>query len=190
MGEDRQPPHQWLAELERIKAAQQAGDSSRPKVTILDLADRAADPTHGGKLPLPTSPRSIEACLHLGIDPATLAYKSLEYFGRKERDATLAQVEFEHHVTQRKERLRQLIAERRRLEEETGRSAKSGSKSGMAAKPSSGATTSGEGRAALLVTTGPPCHLPCWPATLAHVCCCCCCCYLARCVLCGGSGCC
>eukprot|EP00887_Chlorella_sp_A99_P000402 scaffold13.g402.t1 len=88
-------------------------------VTILDLADRAADPAVAGRL-YPTSPRSIDACLRLGIDPNSLAHLPLEHFLRKVGDPTLAQLEFEHHEEARKERLRQLIAERRKLEEESG----------------------------------------------------------------------
>lgn len=41
---------------------------------------------------MPTSPRSVEACLRLGIDPACLLHRPLDHFLRSERSPELAQV--------------------------------------------------------------------------------------------------
>jgi hypothetical protein len=79
-----------------------AAKGLRPKVTLLDVADRATDPKYAGNL-FPTSPRSVEACLRLGIDPNTLAQRPYEHYLKRERDADLAQLAFEYE-----ERLRQV----------------------------------------------------------------------------------
>ena len=68
-------------------------------MTIQDLVDRCGDP--GGERLLPTSPRSVEACLRLGIDPDTLAPRPLEYYLLRERNPDLAQLAFEHEERQR-----------------------------------------------------------------------------------------
>lgn len=80
----------------------EAAKGLRPRVTLLDVADRAADPRYTGSL-MPTSPRSVEACLRQGIDPATLAQRPLEYYVRRERDEDLGRLAFEYE-----ERLRQV----------------------------------------------------------------------------------
>ena len=54
----RRPLHVWLAELERVRDAAAAG--TRPKVTILDVADRAGEPGATPANCMPTSPRSVE----------------------------------------------------------------------------------------------------------------------------------
>lgn len=80
----------------------------RPKVTLLDIADRAADPKYYGNL-CPTSPRSVEACLRLGIDPNSLAQRPLDFYLKRERDADLAKLAFDYE-----ERLRQASWEGKR----------------------------------------------------------------------------
>ena len=92
---------------------------TRPRVTIQDLADRAADPAFHGRL-LPTSPRSVEACLRLGIDPASLRHIPLSAYQRWEGDAALAQLAYSAEEELRLRRLRNLLEERGRLEEEGG----------------------------------------------------------------------
>ena len=53
------------------------------------------DPRGSGSLE-PTSPRSVEACLRLGIEPAELRFIPLEKFMLEEHDAELAQLAFQH----------------------------------------------------------------------------------------------
>lgn len=92
---------------------------SRPRITIQDLAERASDPTFHGRL-LPTSPRSVDACLRLGIDPASLRHIPLSAYERWEGDPTLAQLAYDAEEGLRQRRLCNLLEERSRLEEETG----------------------------------------------------------------------
>lgn len=77
------PLNSWLADLERLRDA--AAASGRPKVTILDVADRAMEAGASAAACQPTSPRSVEACLRLGIDPATLVHRPLDFFVRQVR---------------------------------------------------------------------------------------------------------
>lgn len=78
----------WLADLERLRDA--AAASGRPKVTILDVADRAMEAGASAAACQPTSPRSVEACLRLGIDPAMLVHRPLDFFVRQVRHMRLA----------------------------------------------------------------------------------------------------
>lgn len=55
----RRPVYTWLAELERLRDAAAAG--TRPKVSLLDIADRQMELSPAQCQP--TSPRSVEACL-------------------------------------------------------------------------------------------------------------------------------
>jgi len=74
---------------------------------------------------IPTSPRSVQACLRLGVDPEReLAFLPLESFaeraggkaaGGAEAAARLASLRFEHHERVRRERLAALVAERARV---------------------------------------------------------------------------
>ena len=114
------PPYSWLADLERLRDA--AASGARPKVSILDVADRLAEPGCTAAACMPTSPRSVDACLRLGIDPASLAPRPLAAFLRQERSPELAQLAFEHEERLRQDRLKALIEERRRLVEGGARS--------------------------------------------------------------------
>ena len=109
------PPYCWLADLERLRDA--AASGSGPKVSILDVADRTAEAGCTAAACMPTSPRSVDACLRLGIDPASLAPRPYEGFLRQERSPELAKLAFEHEERLRQDRLKALIEERRRLEE-------------------------------------------------------------------------
>lgn len=63
-------------------------------MTLQDLQDRAGDPSFRGRL-VPTSPRSVDACLKLGIDPASLRHIPLEAYTAWERDPELAQMAYD-----------------------------------------------------------------------------------------------
>lgn len=45
---------------------------------------------------IPTSPRSVEACFRLGLDPLELAFKPLAAFKRPGEPTEMAQKRFEH----------------------------------------------------------------------------------------------
>jgi hypothetical protein len=45
-----------------------------------------------------TSPRSVEACLHLGIEPADLIFRNLDYFIKQENnEVDLAALAYDFH---------------------------------------------------------------------------------------------
>lgn len=48
-----------------------------------------------------TSPRSVEACLHLGIEPSDLIFRNLDYYQKQEHDPELAALAFEFHESTR-----------------------------------------------------------------------------------------
>lgn len=159
----RRPVDSWLTELERLRASAAVGN--RPKVTILDISDHA----DSGTVVAPTSPRSVEALMRLGIDPITLARRPLDFFLRQVRgqqvqpvcckgrtpgsaaeaaslpsadlphcptpcaapqqergNEELAQLAYDHEEALRRDRLKALNEERRRLEEGPARGAKVG----------------------------------------------------------------
>lgn len=62
-----------------------------------------ADPNSTESALIPTSPRSIEACFRLGIDPLELAFKPLHAFKRSGEPEDLSKIRFDHH-----EKLRQV----------------------------------------------------------------------------------
>jgi hypothetical protein len=53
---------------------------------------------------IPTSPRSIEACFRLGIDPIELQYKPPKHFHRPGESAELEDMRYSHHETLRQVR--------------------------------------------------------------------------------------
>ena len=59
-----------------------------------------ADPSGKGSLE-PTSPRSVEACLRLGIEPSELHFMAIEIFLARFRERDLADIAFNHHETVR-----------------------------------------------------------------------------------------
>lgn len=70
-----------------------------------------ADPNASSSVLIPTSPKSIEACFRLGIDPLELAYKPLPMFKKAEESEELTQLRFQHH-----EQLRQVIGRTGRVQ--------------------------------------------------------------------------
>ena len=97
------PAQEWLAELERLRSAAAAGGGGQRTRTLADVA--AGEPGSPPSACLPTSPRSVEACLRLGIDPATLAPHTLEHYLRRERSPELAKLAYDHDEGLRAERL-------------------------------------------------------------------------------------
>ena len=59
-----------------------------------------ADPNAVSSLE-PTSPRSVDACLRLGIEPCELKFIALDHFVKNLGDKDLADLAFKHHETVR-----------------------------------------------------------------------------------------
>ncbi|DBB05569.1 TPA: hypothetical protein ACH3X1_012513 [Trebouxia sp. C0004] len=115
LGEASRPPHVWLEDLQRAKA--EAVKGQRVKITISDIVDRANDPKATSLEP--TSPRSVEACLRLGIEPSELRYISQDAFLHLEHgDKELADIAYKHCETVRQERLAALVEERKQVIED------------------------------------------------------------------------
>ncbi|RMZ54741.1 hypothetical protein APUTEX25_003119 [Auxenochlorella protothecoides] len=128
----QKPVQEWLKELERVKEDALA-HPSKPRLTLQDVADRAMDSSFRGRL-VPTSPRSIDACLRLGIDPASLRHIPLEAYAKWERDPELARLAYDSEESLRQARMtvygseaegrdpvtrvKNLLEERARLEEQ------------------------------------------------------------------------
>lgn len=49
----------------------------------------------------PTSPRSVDACLRLGLEPYELKFIGQQHFQKNLRDSDLAALAFKHHETMR-----------------------------------------------------------------------------------------
>ncbi|KAF8064553.1 AVT1D [Scenedesmus sp. PABB004] len=69
---------------------------------------------------IPTSPRSIEACFRLGVDPLELAFRPASAFRRAGESEELAALRFQHHEQLRQERIKSLMEERKALLESGG----------------------------------------------------------------------
>ncbi len=67
---------------------------------------------------IPTSPRSVQACLVLGIDPLELVFRPLNFYRRPNEDEDVSQLRAEKNEQVRQERLRSLIDMRKKLIEE------------------------------------------------------------------------
>ncbi len=61
------------------------------------------DPSCAESQLIPTSPKSIEACFRLGLDPTELVFKPVNAFKLHEETEDLSQIRYEHH-----EKLRQV----------------------------------------------------------------------------------
>ncbi|KDD75450.1 hypothetical protein H632_c680p0, partial [Helicosporidium sp. ATCC 50920] len=112
----------WIHELLRIKD-ESLSQPQRVRVTLQDYADRQPDASDDASATAPshqqlTSPRSIEACLRLGVDPSCLEPRSLAFYVQRERgNATLGALEFQYAEHVRRQRLDALLAERSKVEE-------------------------------------------------------------------------
>jgi hypothetical protein len=54
---------------------------------------------------IPTSPRSVEACFRLGIDPIELQFHPIDYYQRAGEDHDIAQIRYERNEHVRQVRL-------------------------------------------------------------------------------------
>lgn len=108
------PPDEWL---DRFPTPTK---NSRKKVTIDDMLDNLPDGSgrpvsaNAGKY-RPNSPRSLEACLVLGIDPKELIYHPLEFFASQGLTMDLQKMKYEKFESLRQDRLKKLSAERAKI---------------------------------------------------------------------------
>jgi hypothetical protein len=66
------------------------------------LATMHADPNAPEQALIPTSPRSVEACFQLGIDPVDLQYHPIEWYKRKEdADEDVSRLRYERNESVR-----------------------------------------------------------------------------------------
>lgn len=60
-----------------------------------------ADPNAPETSLIPTSPRSVEACFRMGVDPVELQYHPPDYFKRPGEDEDIARLRYEKNETVR-----------------------------------------------------------------------------------------
>ncbi|KAJ7515958.1 hypothetical protein O6H91_22G036100 [Diphasiastrum complanatum] len=114
-GSHDSPTHPDIWTQRMLKACKDAGDAKKyrtprdrnKKMFALDDLEEATDPDM--KL---SSPRSLQACLHLGIDPSEVVFRPPDAYTERGLMKELQQLKFEHHEVQRKEKLRRLKEER------------------------------------------------------------------------------
>lgn len=107
------PADVWLSDLQRAKAEGASG--ARLKVSIQDILERMNDPSSPESQLIPNSPRSVEACFRLGIDPIDLQYHPMEHYQRVGEDIEVAEIRYEKSENVRQERIRSLIDARKSL---------------------------------------------------------------------------
>lgn len=107
------PAEVWLSDLTRAKAEGASG--SKTKTSLQDILERINDPNAPEQALIPNSPRSVEACFRLGIDPVELQFHPIEYYQRVGEDHEVAEIRYEKCENARQERIRSLIDERKFL---------------------------------------------------------------------------
>lgn len=109
------PANDWLSDLQKAKAE---GIQKGLKISIQDILERMNDPDAPEQALIPSSPRSVEACFRLGIDPVELQYHPVEHYKRHGEDEEVAEIRYEKNENVRQERIRSLIDARKTLIEE------------------------------------------------------------------------
>ncbi|KAF5839744.1 hypothetical protein DUNSADRAFT_18746 [Dunaliella salina] len=111
---EHRPAMVWLTELQKAKA--EGGTTTKPKITVQDLLERINDPNAPEQALIPTSPRSVQACFRLGVDPVDLQFHPVHWYKQKEdADEEVTRLRYERYEAVRQERLRLLIEERKHL---------------------------------------------------------------------------
>eukprot|EP00210_Caulerpa_lentillifera_P000637 g616.t1 len=114
--ECKRSAYDWLECLQTAKVDVQS--NTKLKRTVGDVVERLNGIEAAGKYTedcIPTSPRSIEACLRLGIDPIDLVHKPLVVFQQHDADTDIAQFRYEQSEQLRKDLIQQLVSERQKL---------------------------------------------------------------------------
>lgn len=88
---------------------------TKPKITIQDLLEKVNDPNAPEQALIPTSPRSVEACFRLGIDPLELQFHPIAFYKYTGDTEELVKLRYEKHEQVRRERIKSLIELRKRL---------------------------------------------------------------------------
>ncbi|KAG2495718.1 hypothetical protein HYH03_006318 [Edaphochlamys debaryana] len=104
---------------------------TKPKITIQDLIEKVNDPNAPEAALIPTSPRSVEACFRLGVDPIELQFHPIAFYKYAGDTDEIARLRYEKNEQVRRERIKSLIDLRKRLVDdgwtgEPGRPATSG----------------------------------------------------------------
>ncbi|KAL6765170.1 hypothetical protein V8C86DRAFT_2462450 [Haematococcus lacustris] len=111
------PALAWYSDLSKAKNDGLVGLKAR--ATIQDLLERINDPNADEQALVPSSPRSVEACFRLGLDPHDLQYHPVKWYAKKEDvDSDVTHARFERFEYVRQERLRALIEQRKQLVDE------------------------------------------------------------------------
>ncbi|GLI68915.1 hypothetical protein VaNZ11_013335 [Volvox africanus] len=107
------PAIEWLSDLQRAKVEGMSG--TKPKITIQDLIEKVNDPNAPEQALIPTSPRSVEACFRLGVDPIELQFHPIAYYKYTGDTDEIARIRYEKNEQVRRERIKSLIDLRKRL---------------------------------------------------------------------------
>mmetsp|Transcript_3797 Transcript_3797/g.6305 ORF Transcript_3797/g.6305 Transcript_3797/m.6305 type:complete len:532 (+) Transcript_3797:99-1694(+) len=110
------PAHLWMSDLQKAKVE---GGTLKPKFNIQEIIERINDPNAPEQALIPTSPRSVEACFRLGVDPVDLQYHPAQWYRRKDdADEEVSALRYERYEAVRQDRLRELMDQRKQLVDE------------------------------------------------------------------------
>ncbi|KAG2442802.1 hypothetical protein HXX76_002881 [Chlamydomonas incerta] len=112
-GHAHRPAVEWLSDLQRAK--QEGLTGTKPKITIQDLIEKVNDPNAPELALIPTSPRSVEACFRLGVDPLELQFHPIAFYKYTGDTEEIARIRYDKHEQVRRERIKSLIELRKRL---------------------------------------------------------------------------
>ncbi|BBN04690.1 hypothetical protein MPTK1_3g06880 [Marchantia polymorpha subsp. ruderalis] len=105
------PADRWADQMLKhwkIAAYNKAANNDGGDVTLEDLEKPGAD----GQL---SSPRSLQACLYLGIDPAELVHRPIDDFLERGLSPALQELKFQFYENTRLEKVGRLKEERKRI---------------------------------------------------------------------------
>lgn len=106
-----------------------------PKITIDDMVERCTNGRLTARL-LPTSPRSVQACLNLGVDPVELLKQPREFFQEPGLPEELEIMKVEKYEEMRMQKLNRVLEERQKLENFGSKEASGSGLKMQAQKPS------------------------------------------------------
>ncbi|EFJ52201.1 hypothetical protein VOLCADRAFT_87118 [Volvox carteri f. nagariensis] len=135
------PAIEWLSDLQRAKVEGLSG--AKPKITIQDLIEKVNDPNAPEQALIPTSPRSVEACFRLGVDPIELQFHPLAYYKYTGDTDEIARIRYEKNEQVRRERIKSLIDLRKKLVDD-GWSGEPGRPGASSAKKAAAAANSNQ----------------------------------------------
>ncbi|KAH7289248.1 hypothetical protein KP509_31G066200 [Ceratopteris richardii] len=113
------PPDLWTSKMLYVwkAAVEDTKDSKKKKLITIDTLAKHGENEKVLKL---NSPRSIQACLELGVDPGNLVYRPVSAFQGKGLLHEFQVMKYEHHEKLRKEKIQKLQAERNRIIQKEG----------------------------------------------------------------------